>query len=262
MEDIEKNTIRYVDIVCGLAWGDEAKGKITTELVQKGNYNFVCRWAGGNNAGHTVYIDKMNFKTHLIPCGVFHGIPSIIGPDCVVHPQSFLEEINYLHKSGFDTSCVKISPRAHIITDEHIQYDRNKLHKSLGTTCKGISPCYAVKALKKGRLCKDEPLLKNYIWDEKLFGTILCEGAQGFWLDINRGNYPYSTSSTTLPYAACSVGFPPQKIRHIYGATKIYDTRSGYDPEFPDSLLENPILSQIVILGKEYGVNNWKKKKS
>ena len=67
--------------------------------------------------------------------------------------------------------------------------------------------------------------------NEELYGTILCEGAQGFWLDINYGNYPFVTSSVTLPYSACSLGFPPCKINTIYGAAKIYDTRVGYDPE-------------------------------
>ena len=80
------------------------------------------------------------------------------------------------------------------------------------------------------------------MWDEKLFGTVLCEGAQGIWLDIDHGLYPYVTSSTTLPYGACSIGFPPQKIRRIWGAAKIYDTKSGEDPRFPDTLFENELL--------------------
>ncbi len=255
------NNISCVDIVCGLAWGDEAKGKITSELVQKGTYDFVCRWAGGNNAGHTIYVDEKRYKTHIVPCGVFHNIPSIIGPGCVVHPESFIQEIQYLYENGFDTSYVKISPRAHVITEQHIQYDCNNLYSSIGTTRKGISACYADKALKKGQLCKDEPSLQEFIWDEILFGAVLCEGAQGFWLDLDKGNYPYNTSSTTIPYGACSLGFPPQKIRHLYGATKIYDTRSGNDPDFPEQLLDDLTLSKIVFLGKEYGVTTGRKRK-
>ena len=79
--------IEYVDIVFGISWGDEGKGKVTSHLTNKGNYNFVCRWAGGNNAGHTVFLRGKKYKTHLVPSGVFHGIPSIIGPLCVAHPE-------------------------------------------------------------------------------------------------------------------------------------------------------------------------------
>ena len=75
------------------------------------------------------------------------------------------------------------------------------------------------------------------------------------------GNYPYVTSSTTLPYAACSLGFPPQKIRHIYGAAKIYDTRSGIDPDFPESLLDDQELQTVGNVGKEYGVTTGRRRK-
>ncbi len=108
---------------------------------------------------------------------------------------------------------------------------------------------------------KDVDVLQGFIWNEKLYGKILCEGAQGFWLDINHGNYPYTTSSVTLPYGSCSLGFPPQKIRHIYGAVKIYDTRSGIDPLFPENLINDTELSQIIDLGKEYGVTTGRKRK-
>ena len=84
---------------------------------------------------------------------------------------------------------------------------------------------------------------------------------QGFWLDINYGNYPYITSSYTLPYSACSLGFPPQKIRNIYGACKIYDTRVGVDPDFPDSLLENEVLNKIAVVGNEFGSTTGRKRK-
>ena len=98
------------------------------------------------------------------------------------------------------------------------------------------------------------------MWDHKLHGNILCEGAQGFWLDINYGNYPFTTSSTTLPYGACSLGIPPQYINKIIGAIKIYDTRSGIDPDFPESLLYDPELAEIGKLGEEYGTTTGRKR--
>lgn len=253
--------INSVDIVSGLAWGDEAKGKIVAQLAKSGKYNYVCRWAGGNNAGHTIYINNQKYKTHLIPSGIFYNIKSIIGPDCVVNKKSFFEELNYLLEHGFNIDLVKISPKAHIITDEHIEEDKKKYLNTQGTTAKGIAPCYRDKYARTGiRVC-DDPDFKNYIWDEKLEGNILCEGAQGFWLDINYGNYPYITSSVTLPYGACSLGFSPKLINNIFGACKIYDTRSGIDPDFPEDLLSNMELLSIGDEGKEYGVTTGRRRK-
>lgn len=247
------NKINYVDICCGLSWGDEAKGKIVSYLAKTGNYNFVCRWAGGNNAGHTIYKNGIKYKTHLIPSGIFYNICSVIGPDCVINKESFFEEVNYLKKNGFNTDLILISPNAHVITDIHIKEDIDKLHNSQGTTGKGIAPCYKDKYARKGILAKSVKEFEQYLWDEKLYGNILCEGAQGYWLDIIKGNYPYVTSSNTLPYSACSLGFPPQYIRKIYGASKIYDTRSGVDPFFSNELLNNKDLLKLIEVGKEYG---------
>ena len=88
--------ITSADIVAGLAWGDEGKGKITSYLASTGSYDYVCRWAGGSNAGHTVYLNNKKYKTHIIPSGVFHGIPSIIGPACVVNKSS-LYDLSLIH---------------------------------------------------------------------------------------------------------------------------------------------------------------------
>lgn len=257
--------IENVDVCCGLAWGDEAKGKIVSHLAKNGNYNFVCRWAGGSNAGHTIYKNGNKYKTHLIPSGIFYGIPSIIGPGCVINKNDFLKEINYLKKNGFDTSLVKISPKTHVIQDSHIEEDKEKYKNTQGSTSKGIAPSYRDKYARIGSRVGDyenKYFFLEYIWDEKLFGNILCEGAQGVWLDIDYGNYPYVTSSITLPYAACSLGFSPKLINNIYGAVKIYDTRSGIDPEFPENLLENEELLKIIDEGKEYGVTTGRKRKT
>ena len=256
------DTINYVDICCGLAWGDEAKGKITSELTKSKNYDFVCRWSGGDNAGHTIYVNDKKYETHIVPSGIFYNINSIIGPDCVVNVDRFIQEVNYLQENGFNIDLIKISPKAHIVTDKHINDDLVLLHKSQGTTARGIAPCYSDKYKRVGVQVKDIDILKSFLWNEKLYGNILCEGAQGFWLDINQGNYPYVTSSVTLPYNSCSLGFPPQKIRHIYGAIKIYDTRSGIDPLFPEELLDHNELKKIIDIGKEYGVTTGRKRKT
>tara|TARA_B100001057_G_scaffold378319_1_gene383671 strand:+ start:493 stop:1500 length:1008 start_codon:yes stop_codon:yes gene_type:complete len=246
--------LEFVDICVGLSWGDEGKGKIVSQLSKEKSYDFVCRWSGGNNAGHTIYVNGNKFSTHLIPSGVFYGVPSIIGPGCVLNIKAFYEELDYLKENGFDINLVKVSPKTHIVTDEHIEEDINRYAKKLGTTAKGIGPCYTDKYARNGIRASDvADQLKDHMWDEKLHGKVLCEGAQGFWLDVDYGNYPYVTSSNCLPYSACSLGFPPQKIRRVYGAAKIYDTRVGVDPDFPDSLDENEELTLIAKTGQEYG---------
>ena len=251
--------INKVDVVVGLAWGDEGKGKVTSALASDKSYDYVCRWAGGSNAGHTVFLEDKEYKTHIIPSGVFHGIKSIIGPSCVLNKDKFYQELNYLHESGFDISLVKVSPKTHIVQDIHIEIDKAELAGSLGTTSNGIAPCYAQKAARNGILAK-QVLPKKTIWDEQLSGNILCEGAQGVWLDLDWGNYPYVTSSTTLPYGSCSLGFPPQLIDKIYGVAKIYDSRSGIDPLFPESLLNDEDLHKLGELGKEYGVTTGRRR--
>ena len=262
-----------VDICCGLSWGDEAKGKLVTELLKKNKYDFVCRWSGGSNAGHTIYLNGIKYHTHIIPSGVFYGVKSLIGPDCYINMEDFDNEMEYLKDNGFDTSLVKVSPRTHVITKEHKEEDLKKYKTQQGTTGKGIAPCARDKFARIGRLFKDEvwDKYRNNLWKEDedednsdkdyLYGNVLCEGAQGFWLDINYGNYPYITSSNTLPYSACSLGFPPQKIRNIYGAAKIYDTRVGVDPDFPDSLLTDETLNEIAIVGNEFGTTTGRARK-
>jgi adenylosuccinate synthase len=249
--------IEFVDIIFGLQWGDEGKGKISNSIAK--NYDMVCRWNGGPNAGHTVYINNKKYKTHIIPCGIFQNKVSVIGPNCVINVDKFYEEIEYLSNHGFDTSLIKVSPKANIITERHIVYDRIYLNKKLGTTGQGIAPAYSDKALRCGKLI-GKYIDKKYLWDGVLNGKILCEGAQSFWLDINHGNYPYVTSSETLPYSACSLGFSPKKIKDIIGVAKVYDTKSGVDPLFPSSLFENHIINELIEIGQEYGSTTGRKR--
>ena len=250
------NQINYVDVCFGLSYGDEGKGKIVSYLSKNKDYDFVCRWNGGHNAGHTIYKNGIKYKTHLIPSGIFYNIKSIIGPNCVLNIEKFLSEIDYLKNNGFNTSLIKVSPKCQIITNKHLQ----ETESTSTSTSTGIAPAYRDKYARIGLLARDVAELKEYMFDENLYGNILCEGAQGFYLDINYGNYPYVTSSHTLPYDACSLGFSPKLIRNIYGACKIYDTRAGYDPEFPANLLEDSSLSKLIELGEEYGTTTGRKR--
>jgi len=252
--------IETVDICCGLCWGDEAKGKIISTLLSKNKYDWVCRWNGGSNAGHTIYINGVKYATHIIPAGVFYGVPCYIGPDCLINNKALKREIDYLNENGFDTSNIYFSSKAHVVSDKHIEEDCSLYKKQQGSTGMGIAPCSRDKYARLGHRIEDDETFpyKEKIWrgdSSPLKGNILCEGSQGFWLDINYGSYPYVTSSCTLPYSACSLGFPPQKIRDIYGAAKVYDTRVGVDPHFShrDCKEYDEIFSEIANVAEEYG---------
>lgn len=239
--------IEYVDIIYGASWGDEGKGKISARLCP--GYDYVCRFNGGSNAGHTFYVDGEKVVTHIVPSGIAFGKKSIIGPNCVLSVEDFFSEVSYLGKMGFDTSLIKVSPKAHIVLKKHKDQDIEHYTSKLGTTAQGIGPCYSDKALRVG-LRAGEVLPSQYLWNEELSGKVLCEGAQSFWLDINQGNYPHVTSSECLPYAACSLGFSPKKINNIIAVAKMYDTRSGVDPYFD---LDDDETILVAKLGNEFG---------
>ena len=140
-------------VLIGAQWGDEGKGKITDFIAQKADV--VCRYQGGNNAGHTVVVDDKTYKLHLIPSGILYpGKTCIIGGGVVLDPQVLFEELEYVKKNGLDISGLKISDNAHVIMPYHkrldeIQEDSRGLHK-IGTTKKGIGPCYTDKISRLG----------------------------------------------------------------------------------------------------------------
>ena len=240
-------SIENVDVIFGASWGDEGKGKISARIASQ--YDYVCRFNGGSNAGHTFYVGDKKVVTHIVPSGIAFGKPSIIGPNCVVCVEDFFSEVAELARLNFDVKLIKISPKAHIVQKKHKEQDINTYAATLGTTSKGIGPCYADRALRVGtRACEIIP--EGYLGDEKLEGNVLCEGAQSFWLDINQGNYPYVTSSECLPYASCSLGFSPKKINQIFAVAKMYDTRSGTDPYFD---LDDEETKLVAKLGNEVG---------
>lgn len=134
-------------VVVGSMWGDEGKGKVTDYLAQKADA--VCRYAGGNNAGHTIVIDGKKFALKLIPSGIFSGQVTILGNGMVVNPKAFLEEVKYLNDANVDTSKIKISDRCHVILPYHLEIDeiqeKRKGANNIGTTKRGIGPAYIDK---------------------------------------------------------------------------------------------------------------------
>ncbi len=140
--------------VLGAQWGDEGKGKIVDVLAR--DAQIVARFAGGNNAGHTVVNDQGKFSFHLIPCGVFWpDALNVIGNGVVVDPDVLLEEIDDLRSRGIDISHrIIVSERAHLIMPYHVMLDElaeiARGSARIGTTGKGIGPAYADKAARTG----------------------------------------------------------------------------------------------------------------
>ena len=140
-------------VVVGTQWGDEGKGKITDYLAE--GADVVARYQGGNNAGHTILIDNKKYKLTMIPSGIFnHNKTCVIGNGMVINPEALIEEINYIHDNGFSTANLKISDRAHVIMPYHLVLDAleedRKGDNKIGTTRKGIGPCYMDKAARNG----------------------------------------------------------------------------------------------------------------
>ena len=245
------------DVVVDLQYGDCGKGKIAHALCKENEYTHVIRYNGGCNAGHTIYHHGKKFVTHHIPCGVFFGVKSIIGPGCVVHVDTFLKEIEDLEQRGIPAKkLVHIASNAHLITDFHRAEDGKDTQ--IGTTKKGNGPAYRDKYSRKGVRAMEDPRLQPYIismyhelYENEEFDniTILFEGAQGFGLDPDWGDYPYVTSSHCTVGSALLNGVPPKAIRDVWGVAKIYETYVGAkDFEGPDEVFDD-----IRELGQEYG---------
>src|SRR5687767_8911519 len=145
-------------ILVGTQWGDEGKGKATDLLADR--MDFVVRYQGGNNAGHTVIAGGRTLKLHLVPSGILYPhITSVIADGVVVDPRVLLEEMDELEAGGIDTSRLVISGNAHLIMPYHRELDRvteRFLGRArLGTTKRGIGPAYADKASRIGLRVQD-----------------------------------------------------------------------------------------------------------
>lgn len=157
-------------VVVGTQWGDEGKGKITDYLAQQAD--IVARYQGGNNAGHTIEFNGQQFKLRLIPSGVFNSEKVILGNGMVINPESLLEEIAYLNEAGVATDHIRISNRAHVIFPYHIELDglqeELKGDQKVGTTKRGIGPCYTDKYARVG-------IRMGELMDKEVFATRLKE---------------------------------------------------------------------------------------
>jgi len=307
-----------VDVLLGLQWGDEGKGKAIDVLTPI--YDIVARFQGGPNAGHTLEFDDIKVVLHQVPSGIFHSnIINVIGNGVVFDPVKFHNEIlgskdipglvNYIPFEDIKKKLI-ISDEAHLILPSHRWldevYEISKGSNKIGSTKCGIGPCYTDKTArvgirigeikKPGFKQRFENLLLNHkdiinIYNDLFFDDnedwereieiffeaieflqqfsiqdtpaylnqalrnnqrILAEGAQGTSLDINFGDYPFVTSSTTVSAGACiGLGIPPQAIGEVFGLVKAYSTRVGSGP-FPTEQ-DNETGERLRQKGNEYG---------
>lgn len=141
-------------VIVGTQWGDEGKGKIVDLLAEYADV--VVRFQGGNNAGHTMVVEGEQFISHLVPSGILQKKTCLIGNGVVVDPSVLVEELDKLKNKGIDTgpNLLKISEKAHVIMPYHKQIDlaREKMKgdQKIGTTGRGIGPCYEDKASRRG----------------------------------------------------------------------------------------------------------------
>jgi len=143
-----------VDVILGLQWGDEGKGKIVDYLSS--NYDIVARFQGGPNAGHTIYIDGEKFVLHTIPSGILReGITNLIGNGVVIDPITLEKEITQLEQRGVPVrNRMLVSDKAHLILPTHRMLDAaselSKGHEKIGSTRRGIGPSYMDKTGRNG----------------------------------------------------------------------------------------------------------------
>jgi adenylosuccinate synthase len=292
-------------VIVGAQWGDEAKGKLVDVLGSQADV--VVRFAGGNNAGHTVITGGKTFKFQLIPAGILHpGTVAIIGSGMVVCPKGLLEELDRTLAQKSDLGTLKVSSAAHVVFPYHRMLDKleeeARGENKIGTTSRGIGPAYQDKVARFGirmgefiqpdlfamRLrevlaYKNRMLqmfgsptlefdslyaeyaeyaerLRPFVVDTEVLvfnavkadQKVLFEGAQGTFLDLDSGTYPYVTSSHPVAGGAClGTGVGPRAIQSVLGVCKAYTTRVGSGP-FPTELHDS-VGDFIRKQGQEYG---------
>ncbi|MDM8335609.1 adenylosuccinate synthase [Wolbachia pipientis] len=292
-------------VIVGLQWGDEGKGKIVDYLSE--NADVVVRFQGGNNAGHTIVVDDEVYKLNLLPSAVLRrGKISVIGNGVALDSHALISEIGSLKVKGMDVNPnnLMVSESCPLILSIHkdkekLLEDLNVNHK-IGTTNKGIGPCYEDKvgrrairlcdlenvdelnkkvdtllnyhnALRRGlsyQVVKKEEMLreikevskkilpyKKPLWrilDDfvKKGKRIIFEGAQGTFLDIDHGTYPFVTSSNTVASQAV-IGSGLSSSAYVIGVAKAYTTRVGNGP-FPTEQ-KNEVGNNLSTIGKEVG---------
>lgn len=261
------------DAVLGAMWGDEGKGHITHWLSPK--YDWVVRFNGGANAGHTIYRDGKKFVHNLLPSVDFRNknTCAFLGAGMVIDPAQLLKEVLEAEKEYPGVaSRIYVDPDAFVVMPEHKEIDK-KTNAHIGSTHRGIGPAYADKIGRRGTRIRDimdgkgiegemqiDSLLHMGVWFKHVLEledelnndfNVLFEGAQGILLDINHGIYPYVSCSDCTIGGIHASGFYNYKLDRVYGVAKTYTTKVGEGP-FPTELL-GQAADDLRERGHEYG---------
>lgn len=293
-------------ILVGAQWGDEGKGRVADWLAAQSE--IVARYAGGDNAGHTVYVSDRLYKLHLVPSGILHaGVVCVLGGGMVINPVNLVRELDELAALGVDVAPGRllVSTRAHLITPAHIALDAAaeaaRGGGAIGTTLRGIGPAYLDKTarlgIRAGEMASADAFaaalraaferanralaaqgaaevdaqaavtaclaaaerLRPYLCDTSMYlndrlragARVLCEGAQGTFLDLDHGDYPYVTSSSpTAGGALTGLGIGPRQVERVLGVAKCYSTRVGAGP-MPTEL-SGPLADRLRGTGENF----------
>lgn len=234
-------------VILGLQYGDEGKGRVSAYFSK--DYDWSVRFAGGPNAGHTVYDHNLKeYKLHHLPSGAVLGKKVALHAGMVVNLPNLIDEYNSI-ENNFQ---LHISKDVHIINENHLSQDSSG--SGIGSTKSGIAYVYSDRALRKGmrfgEISDKIDIAKVYSGLPPINNTenALFEGAQGIMLDIDYGDYPYVTSSSVLPSIA-------HNIKRKIGVMKAYTTRVGDGPPYwPD-------ISELRVAGNEFGTTTSRARK-
>jgi adenylosuccinate synthase len=201
-------------VIVGAQWGDEGKGKIVDLLAQ--HSDMVCRYQGGPNAGHTIVVGDETYKIRALPSGIVRGKPCVIGNGCVVDPEVLIAELDEFARRGHSTDEVYVSGNAHLIMPWHVAIDgasERRLGKlAIGTTRRGIGPCYADKAARIGIRVQD--LLDAKILRQKI-EVALAE--KNLWLERVYESEPFDLETVASQYETYA-----RRLRPFIADTSLY----------------------------------------
>jgi adenylosuccinate synthase len=205
-------------VIVGAQWGDEGKGKIVDLLAR--DSDVVCRYQGGPNAGHTIVVGDETYKIRALPSGIVRGKPCVIGNGCVVDPEVLIAELDEFESRGQSTSMVYLSGNAHLIMPWHLAIDQaseRRLGKlAIGTTKRGIGPCYADKAMRLGIRVQD--ILDPKILRQKIEVAL---GEKNLWLVRVYESEPFDLETVAAQYESYA-----QRLRPYVTDTSLYVDRA------------------------------------
>jgi adenylosuccinate synthase len=276
-------------VVLDLFLGDSGKGKIVDYLASRASN--VVRFNGSNNAGHTLKVGNDVFKTHAVPSGILYNHTiNFIAHGCAIDPLVLLKEIEQFKHLN---DKIVISGQAHIIMPDHIELDIEREKRfAIGSTRRGVSPAFEAKYGRRGlryidlflsyeEFCQkansnlDLELFYNesiklrehiisdgveFIHELTRLPTVF-EGAQGTFLDIDIGDYPFVTASNcTIGSVFTGTGLNPKQIDEVVGVIKSYGSYVGTNQSF-DDIKDETINDLLCELGQEYGTTTGRRRR-